>query len=403
MPIFSHPEMDRRIDNLRREMGRCQVDCVVVTSYAAFYYLSGAPIYPYGRPMALIVPLDGDPTIIESIIERSHTESQSWITDIRFYWDYNPEPVYQNPRPPTTSLLHHVREVLKKQRVVTGRIGFEDAALPVTMYDALRSIAPEAALVGVSDWLERLRLVHSDEELNLIRAADVIADAGQETLLRELAPGKSARQLDSAVRTRLTDEVLRRYPGTPFEFVLMLGLGSATTGAGHSLWSSWDGNDRVAAGQLLTTGITVWLWGYDGNVERTVYVGQPTDEIRRAFDAMVEANERAIAMVRPGVRLADVDRLTKDVLASHGYGTRTGSGLGRGITSYEGNARERLMDVRLYSDVVLESGMAFSLEPNLEVPGIGTFRHCNTIIVTPLGCEVDSRLPRGALWIEGSP
>lgn len=402
MPIFSRTEMDRRIDNLRREMERCQVDCVVVTSYAAFYYLSGAPIYPYGRPMALIVPLDAGPTIVESIIEKSHTESQSWITDIRFYWDYNPEPVYQNPRPPTASLFHHVRDVLEQRRVVTGRIGFEDATLPVMMYDALRSIAPQATLVGVSDLLERLRLVHSEEELHLIRAADVIADAGQETLLAELAPGKSACQLDAAVRTRMTDEVLRRYPGTPFEFVPMLGLGSSAKGAGHSLWSSWDGNDRVASGQLLTTGITVWLWGYDGNVERTIYVGKPTEEIRRAFDAMVEANERAIAIIRPGVRLADVDRLTKDVLASYGYGTRTGSGLGRGITSYEGNARERSMDVRLYADVVLESGMAFSLEPNLEVPGIGTFRHCNTIIVTRLRCDVDSRMPRGALWIDGS-
>ena len=54
------------------------------------------------------------------------------------------------------------------------------------------------------------------------------------------------------------------------------------------------------------------------------------------------------------------------------------------------------MDLRLYSDVILEPGMAFSLEPDLEVPGIGTFRHCNTIIVTENGCEVDSRLPRGS-------
>jgi len=150
---------------------------------------------------------------------------------------------------------------------------------------------------------------------------------------------------------------------------------------------------------LLETVISVWLWGYWGNVERAVYVGEPTDEVRRAFEIMVEANEAAIAATRPGTPLADVDRAAKAVLTRHGYPTRTGSGCGRGITSYEADARELKMDVRLYADVILEPGMAFSLEPDLDVPGIGVFRHCNTIIVTETGCEVDSRLPRGAIWV----
>ena len=57
------------------------------------------------------------------------------------------------------------------------------------------------------------------------------------------------------------------------------------------------------------------------------------------------------------------------------------------------------MDLRLYSDVVLRPGMAFSLEPDVRVPGVGTFRHCNTIIVTENGCQVDSRVPRGVIWV----
>ncbi|MFN8594005.1 MAG: hypothetical protein U0031_21335, partial [Thermomicrobiales bacterium] len=48
---------------------------------------------------------------------------------------------------------------------------------------------------------------------------------------------------------------------------------------------------------------------------------------------------------------------------------------GKGIAA----ARELKMDLRRYADVVLAPGMAFSLEPDLEIPGIGTFRHCNTI------------------------
>jgi len=197
----------------------------------------------------------------------------------------------------------------------------------------------------------------------------------------------------------MTEEVLNRHPDVPFLIHAGCGLGSAEKGAGHSEWTTWNLEDRVKEGQLLETGMSVWLWGYWGNVERAVAVGEPTEVVRRPFEIMVEANEAAIAAIRPGVRLADVDCVTKDVFAKYGYGTRTGSGCGRGIVSYEGNARELKMDLRLYSDVVLEPGMAFSLEPDLRVPGVGTFRHCNTIIVTEDGCEVDSRLLRGVVWV----
>jgi Xaa-Pro dipeptidase len=69
-----------------------------------------------------------------------------------------------------------------------------------------------------------------------------------------------------------------------------------------------------------------------------------------------------------------------------------------GVLSYQRrSARELKLDLRLYSDVILQPGMAFSLKPDLNVPGIGIFRHYNTIIVTENGCEVDSRLPRGII------
>jgi Xaa-Pro aminopeptidase/Xaa-Pro dipeptidase len=136
-----------------------------------------------------------------------------------------------------------------------------------------------------------------------------------------------------------------------------------------------------------------------GNVERAVFVGDPPEEVRRYFDCIVEANETAIEAIRPGVRLADVDRITKRILGKYGFLTRTGSGVGRGIISHEANARELEMDVRLYSDVVLEPDMSFSLEPDLLIPGVGTFRHCNTIIVTESGCEVDSRVSRGMIVV----
>jgi Xaa-Pro aminopeptidase len=380
-------------------MDDLDLDAVVATSYPASYYLSGAPIHSFGRPNATLIPREGESAMVTSIIEQGHVAVQSWIDDRRHYWDYNVSPKYVDPQPPLQSMADLLAAAIKERGLSQGRIGIEDAKLPLAHLAAFRAVLPQAEFVEASDMLDRLRLVMSNEELALIRAADAIADVGQERLIELISPGASARDLVDQVRTTMLDAILERYPEMPFHFHIGTGLGSTAKGSGHSEWAAWNDESRIETGQLLETVISVWLWGYWGNVERAVYVGDPSAGVRKAFQIMVDANEAAIAVTRPGIPFADVDRAAKAVLTAHGYQTRTGSGCGRGITSYEADARELKMDLRLYSDVILEPGMAFSLEPDLDVRSIGTFRHCNTIIVTENGCEVDSRLPRGIIWV----
>ena len=59
MNIFSREEMDRRVTAARAAMERFNLDAVVATSYPASYYLSGAPIHCFGRPMATLIPRPG--------------------------------------------------------------------------------------------------------------------------------------------------------------------------------------------------------------------------------------------------------------------------------------------------------------------------------------------------------
>jgi Xaa-Pro dipeptidase len=383
----------------RAAMDGPALDAVIATSYPASYYLSGAPIHCFGRPMATLVPRQGEASMVASIIEKGHVAAQSWIEDVRHYWDYNVTPVYTNPQPPLQSMVELLASTIEERGLSQARIGIEDATLPLAHLAAFRSVLANVEFVEASDMLDRLRLVLSAEELALTRAADAIADVGQERLIELITPGATARDLVDQVRAAILDAILERHPEMPFHFHVGTGLGAVAKGSGHSEWATWNGESRIEVGQLLETVISVWLWGYWGNVERAVYVGEPSPEVREAFQIMVDANEAAIAATRPGIPLADVDRAAKAVLTEHGYQTRTGSGCGRGITSYEAGARELKMDLRLYSDVILEPGMAFSLEPDLDVPGMGTFRHCNTIIVTETGCDVDSRVPRQIVWV----
>jgi Xaa-Pro dipeptidase len=399
MPIFSIGEMERRVNNLRQKMAKSQIDCVIATSYVGSYYFSGVPIHWFGRPLATVIPLEGEPAIIESMIELEHTQANTWIKSLHTYLDFNTTFGFENLKTPLESMVTLVKSVLHESNLTRGRIGIEGGSIPMEHYRALQAALPEAQFTDVSTMLATLRLILSQEELRLVRAADEIADVGQQAIINLVAPGKSAMEIELPAKKIMIDAVCERYQEMPFHLHAISGLGSGNKNAGHSEWTIWNKKDAVKQGQLLETIVDVWLWGYWGNVERAVGVGKPNKAMQKPFKVMIEANEAAINVVKPGILLSDVDRAAKEVIVRHGYDTRTGTGCGRGITSYEGNARELLMDLRPYSDVILQPGMAFSIEPDVREPGVGTFRHCNTIIVTEDGCEVDSRTPRGIIWV----
>ena len=398
MPIFSRDEMDRRHQAIRSRMISAGLDAVIATSYAGFYWLSGAPVHAYGRPIALLLPRDGEPVMIESFIERGHTQLQSWITDLRVYWDYNPTPATDNPRPPWVSMVHHIREAAIDRGLEQKRIGIEENSLPLGHFNLLREALPKAKFINASDLIDHVRLVKSPEELILMRAADAISDHGQQMALDLIRPGRTADRINGQIRTAMAEACFQDYPEMPFVIHADIGLLSNFKSAGHSEWTTWGADNRVEAGQVLETVFSAWLWGYSGNVERAISVGEPQGRQRELFEIMVEMNEAAITAVRPGVKASEIDALMKAMFAKHDLITPTGTGVGRGITSYEANARELKLDLRLYNDTVFEPGMVISIEPHVRENDI-VYRHCNSVIVTETGCEVSSKLPRGVLWV----
>src|SRR5215212_103755 len=216
--------MDRRVKAARAAMERFNLDAVVATSYPASYYLSGAPIHCFGRPMATLIPRQGEAAMVTSIIEKGHVEPQSWIEDVRHYWDYNVTPEYPNPQPPLQSMVELLASTLGERGLSQGRIGVEDAKLPLAHLVAFRSVLPDVEFIEASDMLDRLRLVLSEEELVLTRAADAIADIGQERLIELITPGASARDLVDQVRAAMLDVILERHPEMPFHFHISTGL-----------------------------------------------------------------------------------------------------------------------------------------------------------------------------------
>ena len=129
--------------------------------------------------------------------------------------------------------------------------------------------------------------------------------------------------------------------------------------------------------------------GYGVECERTYFLAQPTAQMEEMFATMREARQRAFALLRPGVACAEVDEAANGFLRDEGLGEcllhRTGHGFGLG--NHEGPW------VAAGSDDVLAANMLVSVEPGIYLPGVGGFRHSDTVLITDKGYEPLTRSP----------
>ena len=149
-------------------------------------------------------------------------------------------------------------------------------------------------------------------------------------------------------------------------------------------------NATFMAGDVLVTGASAAMWGYQAELERTMVIGPPSDEQRKLFDHMVAAQEVAFEALRPGATCSDVDHAVRRYYDAHDlmpyWKHHTGHGIG--LRYHEGP----FLDIGDHT--VLQPGMVLTIEPGLYAAGLGGFRHSDTVVITEDGMELITYYPR---------
>jgi len=146
----------------------------------------------------------------------------------------------------------------------------------------------------------------------------------------------------------------------------------------------------VQKGDVLVTGAGADIDGYHSELERTMFVGEPTAAHERAFDAMLQLQTHAIETMSPGVPAAEVElavvRLAQEL--SVGDELRHHVGHSIGLEAHEAPFLDR------GDEAVLEPGMVFTVEPGVYIKDVGGFRHSDTVLITEDGRRVMTEYPR---------
>ncbi len=337
-------------------------DAVVLFPSHNLFYASGFDESPAERHLVLFVPDDGEPVFLVPELYGEQVREESWVERVETWVD-DEDPVDYLAR-------------------IVDRLGLEDGHVLVddtmwaTFTQDLRTVLPNATFGLASDVFGPLRRRKDDAELDALREAGRIADQVVDEI-RELgvdAVGTTENELAAEIERRL---VAAGGEGTSFEPLVGSGPNGAKPHHSH-------GERTIEAGEPVVLDFGTRFDGYVSDQTRTFVFGDDPDEhVREVHDIVREAQQAGVDAVQPGATTGDVDEATRAVIEDAGYGEefihRTGHGVGLDVHEEP--------YIVAGSDVELEPGMVFSVEPGIYLPGEFGVRIEDLVAVTEGGCE----------------
>jgi len=299
------------------------------------------------------------------------------------------------------AITEAVGEVLSGWGVIPRRrrkrppvIGVDPEGLTAGQYRSYRKVIGKG-LRPIKEPVKPLRQCKDDYEIAQIRRAVRVAEAALQRVLEELKVGMTEQE----TAARLEYEMSRRGGGpAAFESIVAFGAHAAQPHAR-------PGRKRLGKRDTLLFDWGAQVEGYRSDLTRCFAVGRIPAAFRDVYRCVLDAQLAAIAEVRPGVALCDVDAAARKVLreglkglpgrfAVYGHGT----GHGLGLDVHEGP----FFSPR--SKGVLEEGMVMTIEPGVYVPGRFGIRIEDDVLVTARGRTVLSRMAKdlSSVGLEGT-
>ena len=143
-------------------------------------------------------------------------------------------------------------------------------------------------------------------------------------------------------------------------------------------------NRRIRDGGPVTLDYVVSYNGYYGDLTRTIFIGDPSKELKKVDNVVKEALELGIEAAKEGVRASEVDKVVRDHISREGYGKYFIHSTGHGV-GLEIHEPPRLSRV---DETVLKEGMIVTIEPGIYIKGLGGVRIEEDILIEKHGCKV---------------
>jgi Xaa-Pro aminopeptidase len=350
-----------RRDRLLRGLKSAGADALLVTSPVNVRYLSGFT----GEDSFLVVGRGLTVLISDSRFEIQISEECPGLD--------------AHIRPRTKSISEAVGVVVASGKL--KKLAFESGTTTYAQWQALSQTVKPLELVPQPDLVETLRLIKDEEELAEIRQAIQQAERGFQLLKASLEPQMTEQQAANEL-----ERAMRHFGAKQAAFDTIVAAGPRAA-LPHA---------RPTSARIADAGFVLIDWGarnsagYHSDLTRIVVTGTISPKLEKLYRVVLQAHQRGVEAVRPGVTGGEVDSVAREAIRQAGWGKNFGHGLGHGIglEIHEGPR------VSQNSKVELKPGMIVTIEPGVYLPGWGGIRIEDDVLVTRTGHEVLSSLPR---------
>ncbi|MEQ4206601.1 Xaa-Pro peptidase family protein [Actinopolymorpha sp. B9G3] len=359
-------DLEARLSRARGAAASAGVDALLISPGPDLRYLTGYDAKALERLTCLVLPVEGTPTLVVPALEHPAAEASS-ASDLGL--DLVPWQETEDAYALVAKLLPGVNRVAVDDHMWAEKVLAFRVALP----------GAEQSLAG--EILRELRMRKSAAEVEALRAAGAAIDRVHARIAEWLRPGRT----ESQVGRDIYDAILAE-GHVQVDFVIV-GSGPNSASPHHEL------SDRVIERGdpvVVDIGGTTQA-GYCSDETRTYIAGgEAPEEFRDYYDVLQRAQAAACAHVRPGVTAESVDVVARDIITAAGYGPafihRTGHGIGM-----QGHEDPYIV---AGNTVVLEPGMAFSVEPGIYLERRHGARIEDIVVVTDDGYDSLNLRPR---------
>ncbi len=289
-----------------------------------------------------------------------------------------------------------VMDTVKKPKYKT--LAYEDKYLTVASFNRFKKrLEKNIKLKPLGEKADALRQVKTDEEIETIREAERIGDRAFARLmldfgvaadrLGEVGAEVAAYHTASAL---VPEKMTERNVAARLEFYLKDEGGErlsfetiAASGLNGAMPHAVPSDKMLVRGELLTLDFGCVYEGYCSDMTRTIAIGKPSDELRRIYDTVLNAQETALKGIRPGMTGAEIDALARDVIKETGYGDYFGHSLGHSV----GLRIHEQPGFSSKEKTVIQPGMVVSVEPGIYIENVGGVRIEDLVAITDSGID----------------
>ncbi len=278
--------------------------------------------------------------------------------------------------------IQRINEAIRDFGITT--LGYEEAYLTAGELQAYEK-ALHAKLTPFNEKIYGFRAQKEDWELELMKKAQSITDKAFAEVLTRIRVGMTELELQAELIY-----CLYKNGGTGLAFDPIV-----VSGPNTSMPHGVAGERRIQAGDFITMDFGAAYMGYCSDMTRTVAVGFATEEMKKVYSVVLEAQQKAIAATKAGVIGKEIDGIARKVISDAGYGDYFGHGYGHSL----GLEIHEAPNLNARNDKPMPAGAVCSAEPGIYLPGKFGVRIEDVTILTEDGNIDITRSPKNLIIV----